>query len=62
MYGEFPSGLVIQIMGFPFHGLGSVLVGNIDPAGHATQPKKNKRKRKEKKKEIHTHIHTQYKL
>ena len=40
MYGEFPSGLVIQIMGFPFHGLGSVLVGIIDPAGHAILPKK----------------------
>ena len=44
MYGKFPSGLVVQIMGFSFHGLGSVLVGNIDPASHAAQPKKEKKK------------------
>ena len=50
MYGEFLSGLVVQIMGFSFHGLVSVLLGNIDPAGHAAQPKKEK----ERKKEIHT--------
>ena len=55
MYGKFPSGLVVQIMGFSFHGLGSVLVGNIDPASHAAQPKKEKKKIKKKR---NTHTHT----